>query len=333
MVSEVKTELSRLSVHSPALRRVEVATIMRFAGDLHTIDGQLLVAAELDTEDAARRLHTMIRDLYEPRATLHAKPGHTTYATPNARRYHPRCHEVAVRDDVDTFARRVGLIDRRSQRMRGLPPAVVAGDLNAMRAVWRGAFLACGELSQPGRARALQVKAPAPEAAVALAGAARRLGVVAKVREVRGAVLVVVSDNDAVAVLLGAMGAENAQAQWVARCARQQDAPAERAPGGFHEQNTQRATTAAKAAAARVQRALEILGDSAPEELVEAGRLRLEHRLATLEELGRLAVPALSKDAMAGRIRRLLEKADRYADAHGHADTTSSSSATTKAAC
>lgn len=321
MASDVKTELSRVPVHSPALRRVEVATIMRFAGNLHTIDGQVLVTAELDSEAAARRLHTTIRDLYEPRATLHAKPGHTFYTGPNARRYHARCHEVAVHDDVDTFARRVGLIDRRGQRIRGLPPAIVAGDRDAMRAVWRGAFLACGELSQPGRARALQVKAPAPEAAVALAGAARRLGVGAKVREVRGAVLVVVSDDDAVAALLGAMGAHEAQAQWVTRCTRRRDAPAQRASGGFHEQNTQRATAAAKAAAARVERALAILGDSAPDELVSAGRLRLEHRSATLEELGRLAEPALSKDAMAGRIRRLLDKADRYAYAHGLADT------------
>lgn len=207
MASDVKNELSRVPVHSPALRRVEVATILRFAGNLSTVDGQLIAAAELDTEEAARRLHTMIRDLYEPRATLHAKPGHTSYTGPNARRYHARCHEVAVHDDVDTFARRVGLIDRRGQRILGLPPAIVAGDRDAMRAVWRGAFLACGDLSQPGRPRALQVKAPAPEAAVALVGAARRLGVIAKVREVRGAVLVVVSDNDAVATLLGAMGA------------------------------------------------------------------------------------------------------------------------------
>lgn len=323
MITDVKTELSCLQVHSPALRRVEVATIMRFAVELHTIDGQVLVAAELDSEDAARRLHTMIRDLYDPRATLHAKPGHTSYTGPNARRYHARCHEVAVHDDVDTFARRVGLIDRRGERIRGLPPAIVAGDRDAMRAIWRGAFLACGELSQPGRARALQVKAPAPEAAVALAGAARRLGVTAKVREVRGAVLVVVSDNDAVAALLGAMGAHEAQAQWAARCTRQRDAPTGRAARGFHEQNTQRTAAAAKAAAARVQRALDILGDDVPEDLAEAGRLRLEHRSVSLEELGRLAVPALSKDAMAGRIRRLLEKADRYAYAHGLADTQS----------
>lgn len=89
------------------------------------------------------------------------------------------------------------------------------------------------------------------------------------------------------------------------------------------EQNTHRAAEAAAATAARVERALQILGDRVSEDLAEAGRLRLEHRSATLEELGQLAVPALSKDAMAGRIRRLLEKADRYAYAHGLADTES----------
>ncbi|MGJ6127399.1 DNA-binding protein WhiA [Mycolicibacterium sp. Y3] len=321
MASEVKLELSGAPVQSPALQRVEVATIMRFAGVLACVDGQPIVSAELDSVEAARRLHAMIKDLYEPRVMLRVKPGRTVVSASKVRQYRRRCHEVQIRHGVEEFARRVGLVDRGGQRMRGLPPSVVAGDRDAMRAVWRGAFLACGELSRPGRARALQVKAPALEAAIALAGAARRLGVVAKVREVRGAVLVVVSDDDGVAALLAATGAVESQARWVARCARYQVTPAGRAARGFQEQSTHRAAVAAATSAARVARALEILGDGAPEDLVEAGRLRLEHRSVTLEELGRLAVPALSKDAMAGRIRRLLEKADRHAYAHGLADT------------
>ena len=40
------------------------------------------------------------------------------------------------------------------------------------------------------------------------------------------------------------------------------------------------------AAGARVQRALEILGEDAPEHLAIAGRLRVEHKQASLEELG-----------------------------------------------
>jgi DNA-binding protein WhiA len=62
-----------------------------------------------------------------------------------------------------------------------------------------------------------------------------------------------------------------------------------------------------------VERALEILGGDAPEHLTVAGLLRIQHRQASLEELGQLADPQLTKDAIAGRIRRLLAMADKRA--------------------
>ena len=49
---------------------------------------------------------------------------------------------------------------------------------------------------------------------------------------------------------------------------------------------------------------------------------RLE-ALASLEELGRLADPPMTKDAVAGRIRRLLSMADRKAKQDGIPDTES----------
>ena len=74
---------------------------------------------------------------------------------------------------------------------------------------------------------------------------------------------------------------------------------------------------AAVAACARVERALEILGDDIPDHLREAGDLRLAHRDASLDELGHHADPPLTKDAVAGRIRRLLAMADKKAAAEG----------------
>ena len=64
---------------------------------------------------------------------------------------------------------------------------------------------------------------------------------------------------------------------------------------------------------ARVERALEILGDQAPEHLRYAGELRVVNKHASLDELGRLAEPPMTKDAIAGRIRRLLVMADKRA--------------------
>ena len=62
-----------------------------------------------------------------------------------------------------------------------------------------------------------------------------------------------------------------------------------------------------------MERALEILGEEVPEHLRTAGALRLENKQASLEELGQLADPPMTKDAVAGRIRRLLAMADKKA--------------------
>jgi DNA-binding protein WhiA len=92
----------------------------------------------------------------------------------------------------------------------------------------------------------------------------------------------------------------------------------------FDDANLRRSARAAVAAGARVHRALEILGDDLPDHLAEAGRLRLEHKQASLEELGQLADPPMTKDAVAGRIRRLLALADKRAADLGIPDTESS---------
>jgi hypothetical protein len=74
--------------------------------------------------------------------------------------------------------------------------------------------------------------------------------------------------------------------------------------------NRQRAAAAGLTAAARIRAALTVLGDDAPAHLLDTGRLRLTHPHATLEQLGALAAPPMTKDAIAGRIRRLIALAD-----------------------
>ncbi|MCL1840988.1 MAG: DNA-binding protein WhiA, partial [Propionibacteriaceae bacterium] len=85
----------------------------------------------------------------------------------------------------------------------------------------------------------------------------------------------------------------------------------------FDDANLRRSARAAVAAGARVERALAILGDDVPDHLRAAGELRLAHKQASLEELGQMHVPPLTKDAIAGRIRRLLALADKVAEETG----------------
>ena len=85
----------------------------------------------------------------------------------------------------------------------------------------------------------------------------------------------------------------------------------------FDDANLRRSAQAAVAAGAKVERALDLLGDDAPEHLRAAGHLRVANKQASLDELGRLSDPPLTKDAIAGRIRRLLAMADRRAEELG----------------
>src|SRR5690606_1181996 len=134
---------------------------------------------------------------------------------------------------------------------------------------------------------------------------------------------VVVKDGDAIAALLTRIGAHTSVLAWEERRVRREVRATANRLANFDDANPRRSARAAVTAAARVTRALEILGDDAPAHLTAAGKLRLENRQASLEELGRLADPPLTKDAIAGRIRRLLALADKRARELGIPDTDS----------
>jgi DNA-binding protein WhiA len=315
MTAAVKDELGRLAVTKSCCRRAEVASLLRFAGGLHIVGGRVVIEAEVDTGVAARRLRKDIQELFGHTCEAHV------IAAGGLRR--SARYVMRVTRDGEGLARQTGLLDMRGRPVRGLPPAVVSGGVCDAEAAWRGAFLAHGSLTEPGRSSALEITCPGPEAALALVGAARRLGVTVKAREVRGADRIVVRDGDAISALLTRMGGHESVMAWEERRIRREVRATATRLANFDDANLRRSARAAVAAAARVQRALEILGAEVPSHLLAAGRLRVEHTQASLEELGQLAEPPLTKDAVAGRIRRLLQLADRRASDLGIPDTDS----------
>ena len=121
--------------------------------------------------------------------------------------------------------------------------------------------------------------------------------------------------------MLTRLGAHDAVMAWEERRMRREVRATANRLANFDDANLRRSARAAVAAGARVERALEILGEDVPDHLREAGELRLEHKQASLEELGQLAEPPMTKDAVAGRIRRLLAMADKRAEDLGIPDT------------
>lgn len=315
MTADVKDELSRFEVTKVCCRKAETATVLRFAGGLHLVKGQVVVEAQLDSGSAARRLRQDIREIFGHEAEM-------AVVSPGGLRRRSQ-YVVRVVDGGAALARQTGLIDGSGRPVRGLPPQVVNGGKCDVEAAWRAAFMAHGSLTEPGRSSALEITCPGPEAALALVGAARRLGLPAKSREVRGVDRVVIRDGDVIGELLVRMGAHKSKLLWEERRVRREVRAAAHRLANFDDANLRRSARAAVAAGARVQRAMEILGDDLPDHLRQAGDLRIEHKQASLEELGAMADPPMTKDAIAGRIRRLLAMADRRARECGVPDTES----------
>jgi DNA-binding protein WhiA len=305
----VKDELVAHNSDLTSHRVAELATILRFAGGLHVIGGNIAVEVELDHLETAKRVRKDIREIF----------GMATDAAvmqPAGNRAHP-LYVVRVRAGGETLARQTGLLDPRKRPDRGLPNKLTTSPVGDLSAIWRGAFLAGGSISEPGRSAAIEIVAPTGEAAMAMVGIGARLGISSKAREVRMAHRVMVRDGEAISELLTLMGAPGAVSEWEKLRERREVRATANRLVNFDDANLRRSAQAAVAACARVERALEILGEDIPDHLLYAGNLRLTHRDASLDELGHHADPPLTKDAVAGRIRRLLAMADKRAEDTG----------------
>jgi DNA-binding protein WhiA len=309
LTADVKAELVAVRDPRPSVRVAELTALLRFAGGLHSIAGRVAVEAEVDTPELARRTARDIAEIYGVRPELARIQGSGSREG--------EYFAVRVVDGGETLARQTGLLDVRRRPVRGLPNKLTTGSRDDLAAVWRGAFLASGSLSEPGRSASLEIACPTGEAGMALVGAAHRIGVAAKAREVRGVPRVVVREAEAIRGMLVAMGAGQTATEWDQLRQRREVRAGVNRLVNFDDANLRRSAQAAVAACARVERALEILGEDVPPHLRQAGDLRLAHRDASLDELGHHADPPLTKDAVAGRIRRLLAMADKRAEQEG----------------
>ena len=315
LTSDMKDELARSAVPSQSAMAAEVCAILRFSGGLHLVGGRILIEAELDSSVAVRRLRTFLTSLYNVESFVVVVSGSSLR---RGKRY-----VVRVVHRADELARLTGLVDGAGRPVRGIPATLVSYCKDEAAAVWRGAFLARGSLLEPGRSSSLEITCPGPEVALAMVGLARKLGATVRSKEVRGSDRVTARDSEAISALIRALGAPATHVAWEQRRERREARGSANRLANFDDANLRRSARAAVAAGARVERAFAILGDDVPDHLRQAGELRIQYKQASLEELGKHTDPPLTKDAVAGRIRRLLAMADKVAHERGIPDTES----------
>lgn len=313
LTSEIKQAIVEHYGTYSAEKKSLIACLLRFSGGIHLVSRHIVIESEVDDYNVMIMLTRDLERYY------HVKYDVIRVGAGGIRKGDR--YVIRVVEGAKELAQQCGLLDRRGHPTRGIHPGIVTGNDKDAIASWAGAFLARGSLSQPGRSGSLEITCPGPEAALALVGTARRLKLVAKSREVRGSQRVVIRDGEQIATLLNLMGAKEIATQWLEQKNTREIRSSVNRLANFDDANLRRSVKAAVTASARVKRAFEILGEDIPEHLEIAGRLRLEYAQASLEELGRKAEPPLTKDAIAGRIRRLLALADKVAEEKQIPDT------------
>ena len=314
LTADLKYELARLKPTAGELRLAELSVILRFTASVHVVNATMILEAEFDSSQLANRVKSELKDLFGIESKVDIL--HATGIRKASR------HNLRVLKQTDLLIRQTGLYYPTGKPVRGIHSRFISDSAEVAAAVWRGALLAHGSLTDPGRSSSLEVSCPSNEAASSLVGLAKRLGISgAKSREVRGVHRVVIREGDEISLLLKLIGATSIQEKWDALRVKKEVRTSANRLANFDDANLRRSAQAAVAAGARVARALEILGPDIPAHLKYAGELRLQHKAASLDELGHLASPPMTKDAVAGRIRRLLAMADKLAEELGIPNT------------
>lgn len=304
MTQAIKDELIHVYPRQQSSALAEISAMFRFGGGIQIQSGDISVSAELAHAGAARHLRELVNSIFK------IEPEILPMST-NMR--HGNQFIVKVGENGERFARKIGLLDSHGRLVRGISPVIVGGSKEDACAAWRGAFLARGTLMEPGRNSGLEVVCPSLEAAYGIGGLARRLGITYRARESRGAFRVDIREGDAISEILTRMGASDAVVQWEQlRIEREVHGSVNRL-ANFDDANMRRSADAAVIAVIRVKRAFEILGDDIPANLREAGEFRVRYPEDSLNGLGEKMEPKATKDAVAGRLRRLNSMADKRA--------------------
>lgn len=295
----VRQELARVDVHGPRERDAQLAGLLFLGGSLHLRSGHLELELTTTSGAVARSAFTSVRQVSDgatPELQVHA-PG----ALQRGSRY-----RVVIREAADRVAELVGLVDDRG-RPRRVPPAERIGDAAGCAGFARGAMMAAGSVTAPGRDPHLEVPASNVELADLVADTlAQVAGVRPSVSSSRGRHRAVVKSGEMIGQILAGLGASQAFLVWdEARLRRHLRGEANRLANA-DAANVRRAVRAAAAQVRSVERAIERHGwEALDEQLREVALVRLANPEATLAELGELCEPSISKSSVHRRLRRI----------------------------
>ncbi len=180
----------------------------------------------------------------------------------------------------------------------------------------RGAFLACGSISDPVRGYHLEFSTSHKKLSQDLSLLIRELGLSPKMTQRKGSHILYLKESENIEDLLTAMGAVHSSLELMnIKIYKELRNKANRVTN-CETANIEKTVIAASAQMQDIQYILQRRGfDFLPDELQEIARLRLENPDLSLRELGELLKEPISRSGVNHRLKRLSEIAHKLRDA------------------
>jgi DNA-binding protein WhiA len=297
----VRAEMAEALPVAAHCRLALLAGLMRAAGRLHLHGrGELHVDCDLASAAVARQLVSLLR---ESGATCEIRTYHERRFGRRAR------YQVIVGPDPRSLQvlESAGVLGSSLGPAERVPRRVVSRSC-CRRTYLRGAFMASGSLTDPRAGAHLELRTSSPESAHELAELAAEEGFPLTVHVGGRHAIAYAKRGDTIRDLLVALGAHGSElrleeAAVLAETRAQANRLANADAGNLRRQ--------ARAAEEQIA-AIEALGgaEELSSGLREVAELRVTYPEATLTELAELSRPSLTRATVAGRLRRIVERAD-----------------------
>ncbi|HHW26805.1 MAG TPA: DNA-binding protein WhiA [Firmicutes bacterium] len=279
----VKDELARVTVKGRSPAFWEAAALRKLLSSKHSGSGESVISAD---PYLIRRLYYLIKQSSGLTPSFRPKP-----KGKDGRIQGSKLVTSTVVPSTEKPA--VGLLSRNA---------------TCRRAFIRGSFLARGSISSPSRSHHLEIALPARKDALLLQSLLRKENLKAGLVQRRSSWVVYLKDSDEICELLKLMGATSAVFEYENIRARKSLRNSVQRIVNMDDANVSRAVEAGLRQIEDIRLIDEERGLSRlPPALKELARLRLENPEASMEDLGLMMSPPISKSAVNHRFRRLAQ--------------------------
>ena len=302
---DVKKELTTIPVTKKCCQLAQIAGFLRFAGSVTPAGGRKGLRVSTHNPAAARMFITLVKEYFGTKGSLSIDSADMPVAG-------GRVYELNISPEMNSegILREAGMIGVREGYdyvTEGIAPDIIKKRC-CRKAYLRGAFIACGTISDPAKAYHLELPCDREDLASDVRKLVNSFGLKARITKRRGRSVVYLKDSEQISDLLGLMGAASHLFRFEnVRVTKEVRGKVNRI-NNCESANLQKSVNAAQKQIEDIKLIEKNRGlDALPLKLKQAAVLRLENPELPLSELAAMMDPPLAKSGLNHRFAKLAE--------------------------